>query len=473
MAKLQPTRAAYASPFIFAPHLQGHFPPKSSGMPRPTRIFQRSTGLIRSIILLVILLTAGSAQAQPADAALYSAGEKVFKGNCASCHKPDKDMTGPALKGARGRWEGKGDIYGWVRNSQTLVKGGNAYANELFTKWNKSVMTPMALTDGDIDAVLYYADNYVAPAPKGGAPVVDGAPAPEAPMWPWLVVVGLLLAVVSLSLGGVRKSLTNAVNEAEGRQPTGDSTAWQRLYDWAGNNKIFASVIGLSLVTWLLVSGWYWALTIGVYGGDTVEHYKPEQPILFNHTLHAGKADKNNLAINCQYCHNSAEKSKHAGIPSASVCMNCHKAVAQGRSDAGTKEIQKIYAAVGWDPEKLAYTGKEDPIEWVKVHNLPDHAFFSHAQHVAVGKLECQECHGPIDEKMDVAEQWAPLTMGWCIQCHNEKEVKMAGNGYYDEMMVRLKENEKLGHRELKEYLEDEKITVKELGGWECAKCHY
>ncbi|MBK9076803.1 MAG: c-type cytochrome [Flavobacteriales bacterium] len=443
-------------------------------MPRPTRISPRSTGLFHALFFLFLILFAGSARAQGADAALYGAGEKIFKANCQSCHKPHvKQATGPALKDARARWEGQGDIYAWVRNSQTVVKSGNAYAQKLFGEWNQ-IMTPQALTNEEIDAVLYYADNFVPPAPKGGdQPTPVGAPAPEAPMWPWLIVVALLLAVVTLSLGGVRKSLTSAVREAEGQRPIGDRTGLQRLYHWAGDNKIFASVIGLSLVTWFLVAAWYWALTIGVYGGDTVEHYKPEQPILFNHTLHAGKADKNNLAINCQYCHSSAEKSKHAGIPSANVCMNCHKAVAQGRSDAGTKEIQKIYAAVGWDPEKLAYTGKEDPIEWVKVHNLPDHAFFSHAQHVAVGKLECQECHGPIDEKMDVAEQWAPLTMGWCIQCHNEKDVKMAGNGYYDELMVRMEANEKLGHRELKEYLEDEKITVKELGGWECAKCHY
>jgi len=138
----------------------------------------------------------------------------------------------------------------------------------------------------------------------------------------------------------------------------------------------------------------------------------------------------------------------------------------------GAAGFAKIYAAVGWDPAKQEYTGKQEPVRWTKVHNLPDHVYFNHAQHVAVGKLECQECHGPIDEKMDVAEQWAPLTMGWCIDCHNTKEVKMAGNGYYDEVMARLEDSD-LGHEALKEYLEDEKISVKELGGWECAKCHY
>jgi hypothetical protein len=225
-------------------------------------------------------------------------------------------------------------------------------------------------------------------------------------------------------------------------------------------------------VVFIVLKLWDAAWVIGVYGGDEVEHYKPEQPILFNHTLHAGKVEAGNLAINCQYCHSSAEKSKHAGIPSTNICMNCHTAVEEGRSPEGTKEIAKIYAAVGWDPATKQYTGKTEPVKWVKVHNLPDHAYFNHAQHVAVGKIECQECHGPIDEKMDVAEQWAPLTMGWCIDCHNQKEVKMAGNGYYDEVMARLNETD-LGHSELKKYLEDDKISVKELGGWECAKCHY
>ena len=225
-------------------------------------------------------------------------------------------------------------------------------------------------------------------------------------------------------------------------------------------------VIGLFITTLILIQLWNWAFRIGVYGGPTVEHYKPEQPIAFNHTLHAGA---NNLAIHCVYCHSGAEKSKHAGIPSANVCMNCHKAVTEGKT-TGTAEIKKIHDAIGWDG--TAYSGAQKPITWIKVHNLPDHVAFSHAVHVSVGKIECQKCHGPIDTEMTVAEQWAPLTMGWCIQCHNETEVQMAGNGYYDEIHRRLKETD-LGQEELKQFLLDEKITVKELGGWECAKCHY
>ena len=433
-------------------------------MPLLARISERSTGLFQLSLALFLFLSAPAAFAQPD-------GKKLFTGNCASCHKPDKDFTGPALKGAQARWEGKGDIHAWVRNSTAVIKSGNPYANELFAKWKNVLMTPQALTDEEIDAVFAYVEAY-APPQDQGPKVPDSAPAPvDENNWIWLIVLALLFLVVGISLAGVKRGLNNAIREADGLEPEPELTRMQRFGQWAGQHKVFMSFVGLFIFCWLTVKGWDALWVIGVYGGDEVEHYKPEQPIKFNHTLHAGKADKGNLAINCQYCHSSAEKSKHAGIPSTNVCMNCHKAVSEGRSAEGTAEIQKIYKAIGWDGKE--FTGKEEPIRWVKVHNLPDHAFFSHAQHVAVGKLECQECHGPIDEKMDVAEQWAPLTMGWCIQCHNEKEVKMAGNGYYDEIMTRLNEDEKLGHRELKQYLEDGKITVRELGGWECAKCHY
>jgi hypothetical protein len=150
--------------------------------------------------------------------------------------------------------------------------------------------------------------------------------------------------------------------------------------------------------------------------------------------------------------------------------MNCHKGISKGRTDEGTADIQKIYDAVGWDKENQAYTGEEKPIKWVKVHNLPDFAYFNHSQHYVVGEIECQECHGQVQEDYTVAEQFSPLTMGWCLDCHNNTQVVMEGNGYYDEIHERLVEN---GKEELKKYLEDGAITVRDLGGWECAKCHY
>lgn len=439
-------------------------------MPLVSRISKSSPGLLNATLAFILSLSVTAASAQ-ADKATYAAGEKVFKGNCASCHKPDKDMTGPSLKGAKARWEGKGDIHAWIKNSQAVIKSGNPYANELFAKWNKSVMTPNAISDADIDAVLYYVDNFVSKSPTPGPGTAGATPAAERKAgddtyWQWFLITALILLIVVLSLGGITHQLKNAALEREGKPTEPERSVWGRITHWAWSNKGWASVLGLFIVVWLILLAWDWAFEIGVYGGDKVAHYKPEQPIAFKHALHAGK---DNLNINCQYCHSSAEKGRHAGIPSANVCMNCHKAVSEG-STTGTAEIQKIYDAVGWDGKN--YTGKETPIKWIKVHNLPDHVYFSHQQHVSVGKIECQKCHGPVDTEFDVAEQWAPLTMGWCIQCHNETEVQMAGNGYYDEIHRRLTETP-MGNKELQKYLEDEKITVRELGGWECAKCHY
>ncbi len=438
-------------------------------MPLLPRFSKSFTGLLHATLAAFLLLSSGSLRAQ--DKALYASGEKLFKANCASCHKPDQKMTGPMIKGAKAKWEGKGDIYAWVKNSQGYLKTGNVMATAIWEEYKPTIMTANAVSDADIDAILYYADNYKPPVAATATAPTSTTPEPgKHTAWQWLLIVVLLLLVVVLSLGGVKHQLANAKREREGLEPVKERSIWGNICHWAATHKTWASFVGLFLFCWVVVMAWDWAINIGVYGGDAVAHYKPEQPIKFNHTLHAGK-----MAINCQYCHSGAEKSKHAGIPSASVCMNCHKAISSGTT-TGTEEIAKIYHAVGWDPEKAAYTGKEDPIKWVKVHVLPDHVAFSHATHVAVAKLECQKCHGPVDTKMDVAEQWSSLTMGWCIQCHNETEVPQmaagaAPNGYYEEIHRRLTQTP-LGQQELRNYLKDEKITVRELGGWECAKCH-
>jgi hypothetical protein len=125
--------------------------------------------------------------------------------------------------------------------------------------------------------------------------------------------------------------------------------------------------------------------------------------------------------------------------------MNCHNAIKKE-----SPEIQKIYKAIETDT----------PIEWVRVHNLPDLAYFNHAQHTNVGGIQCQQCHGEI-EKMEVVQQRSSLTMGWCIDCHRKTNVNAKDNAYYDKL-VELHKSE--GGKELK---------VANIGGLECSKCHY
>ena len=151
---------------------------------------------------------------------------------------------------------------------------------------------------------------------------------------------------------------------------------------------IIVGIIVLTLVTGLFARGLH---LVGVQQG-----YSPEQPIAFPHKVHAG-----DNKIPCLYCHSAARTSRHAGIPSNNVCMNCHSML-----EKQTVEIEKLQEAA---QEKRA-------ISWVKVHNLPDFVYFNHSQHVLSG-VACQRCHGPV-EQMTRLEQTAPLTMGWCIECH-------------------------------------------------------
>ena len=217
-------------------------------------------------------------------------------------------------------------------------------------------------------------------------------------------------------------------------------------------------------------------------GVGVVEKYQPDQPIAFSHEIHAGLN-----GVDCNYCHSSAKNSAHSGVPSANVCMNCH-AVVKGGDDEAKNEIGKIWKSFGLDIETDDFdwnkvdTYNQTPIEWVRVHNLPDHAYFNHAQHVTVGGLECQQCHGNMQEKtvgqVATAEELnkidynikdgiefdhPTLTMGWCIDCHRQKEVNMEENDYYTEMHKNLKEK----------HGTEEGFTVDMIGGLECGKCHY
>lgn len=423
-----------------------------------------SQGLLRVLkpigLVLLMSVTVGIGEISAQD------GEKLFKANCSACHKINGNMTGPALAGVEERWEGKKELlYQWIKNPAAVKELGDPYVKKLLAEWEpkSGLMTAQAVSNEDIDAILaYIANPPVKEQPKDV--VAEPVPVADPTLSPvWLLIVGFILLVLIFSLWGVRGSLTdlnNAMRKNEGLEPIVVESFSDRTKSWLGENKVFVSILGILVTVYFVVAGYEALMDIAVYQG-----YTPEQPIKFNHTLHAGTNE-----VACVYCHHSATKSKHAGIPSANICMNCHKGISEGQTEEGTAEIQKIYAAVGWDADAQAYSGEEQPIKWVKVHNLPDHVYFNHSQHYVVGQIECQECHGEIQEDYTVAGQFAPLTMGWCIDCHNKTEVVMADNGYYDEIHERLKE---YGKDELKEYLEDGTITAKELGGWECSKCHY
>jgi len=293
--------------------------------------------------------------------------------------------------------------------------------------------------------------------------------------WLWYIIIGLFL-VVTLAVASVKKNLKKIAGESEENLEKVGPLGSVRAYLWRNFNYSF--FFGFVIVISILVMGYKGcSRNIGVFDG-----YKPDQPIAFSHKIHAGQ-----LEVECVYCHNSVEKSKHAGIPTTNVCMNCHKAVSEGPT-TGTEEIAKIYEAAGFDANTFKYSGETKPVNWVKVHNLPDHVYFNHSQHVVVGGLDCKQCHGDmaketvakvmtieelnaIDEN-DIKFTRPTLTMGWCIECHGQKEIDIQSDGvseYYKEIHDRLKGDKNTYTK----YLEDDKITVAELGGWECAKCHY
>ena len=268
----------------------------------------------------------------------------------------------------------------------------------------------------------------------------------------------MIIALFLLTLVYLLTSLKNKLKESIGQETeTIPETLINQFNLFVSENKnvVFVSVAALIVVLKFTYDA---MLGVGVY-----TNYMPEQPIAFSHKVHAGEN-----GVDCNYCHSSARHSKHSGIPSANVCMNCHTYINEGPS--GKAEIQKIYDAVGFDPDSKTYIEEyeQKPIKWVRIHNLPDLSYFNHSQHVVAGKVECQTCHGPVEE-MEVLYQHASLTMGWCIECHNKKEIDLASTGYYEEIHNRLKSRADV-HNNI---LEDDKVTVKELGGWECAKCHY
>jgi mono/diheme cytochrome c family protein len=392
----------------------------------------------------------------------------TFKANCAVCHTlTDQKLTGPGLKGIADRAP-KGDwLFNWIKNNEKVIKSGDPYAVKIYNDNGKAAMSVFegVISDDDIKGLVEYIKNPPVevkpqgPVASAGAEQGQEAEGGISPLYIVLAVIVILALLIAI-LRGVRISLRNITNKKEGKEEEPARTFWEETKIWVGNHRRFAAVCVIILVTIGMKGCWNELFHIGVYYDyRTDKGYKPEQPIKFSHKIHAG-----DNAIDCRYCHNSVEKSRHAGIPTVNVCMNCHKGISTGPT-TGEKEIAKIYAAAGFDAKNQKYDeSKANPIKWIKVHNLPDHVYFNHSQHVVVGKIDCANCHGNVKE-MTVAEQRVPLTMKWCIECHRKTEVAMEGNAYYDKLHEALKEKYKGKHMK--------NFTVAQMGGIECGRCHY
>jgi mono/diheme cytochrome c family protein len=387
----------------------------------------------------------------PSDPAVISAGEALFKQNCTVCHAVNDRVVGPALRDIHVRrplpW-----IISFVQNSQKVIQSGDDYAVKLYNEYNKTQMTSFDFSNEEITSIVAYlkaestkpTETAATTTTAADGQVAQGGGSGVPSEYINIILIGLLvvLALILLVLVLIVSVLTKYLAQKDDLDEE-DKDVVQNKFDLGktlkGNTFMgFAVFIFTAIVLKSVIDGLF---TVGVQQG-----YQPAQPIAFSHKLHAGQ-----MEIDCNYCHTGVRTSKSANIPSPNICMNCHTVIQNVGGQTGmSPEIQKIYNAID----------NNQPIEWVRVHNLPDLAYFNHSQHVKVGGLECQTCHGEIQE-MDVVYQFAPLTMGWCVNCHRETQINTKDNAYYDKLV------------ELHEKKSKKPMTVEDNGGLECAKCHY
>jgi cytochrome c551/c552/cytochrome c553 len=350
---------------------------------------------------------------------------------CKACHTiGGGKLVGPDLQGVTERYD-EAWLIKFIQNSQELINSGDPIAVKVFEENNKIPMPPNNLTDDQVRDILLYIEN-------GGK-------------------------VAESEVGETKQEVAEAVVEEE---ESTELLAEMKREDARHLQATFIAMVVLMLlalfdllVTKIIKQKWIPIVILiiaVIISGEVIfieatnlgrqQYYQPEQPVWFSHKVHAGQNQ-----IDCKYCHFTADKSMHSGIPPVAVCMNCHNQVKKGKV-TGEVEIAKVIDA---------YNNGE-PIEWVKVHNLPDHVYFNHSQHVNVGKMDCTECHGDV-AKMDEIIQVNDLSMGWCIDCHRTKEVNFA-NKFYDQY--------KQLHEEIAKG-EKSKVLVTDVGGEDCQKCHY
>jgi len=429
-------------------------------------IKSKKTNFRFALLLILSFFILSSAHA--ADAVK---GKEIFTNNCTSCHMLGSVLVGPDLTGVKSRWKDEAKLIAFVKNSQEVVKSGDSYASALFDKMNKVIMPPQPLTDDEIKDALEYANAGSSPQPEQAQAVVStpqpttmpngdaGTPVPSPVNSETtslgmsytmsviiLATITVILLYVIYLLSRTRANVTRVQWEKEHPGEELPAGRWERIGEkwgkkwkgiFSGMNPYFvvSAIFGIFFVIWV----WQWydrAQDLGLQIG-----YGPEQPVKFSHRLHAGQ-----YGIKCQYCHTGVEKSKEANIPSVNICMNCHKGIKSG-PQYGKDEIAKVISA---------YENKR-PIKWVRIHNLQDFVFFSHQQHVVAGKLQCENCHGKVQD-MERVNQQTTLEMGWCVNCHRETKVHTE-NPYYAKTYDFIQSHKK--------------YTVAQLGGLECARCHY
>ena len=413
--------------------------------------------LLKRIILVTLLLPTLSIS-QEVD---IQAGKSLFNTNCAACHQLNRKAVGPALSGVSEKYD-KEWLYSWIKNGTQMIKDGDPQAVAIWEEYNRAVMTNYPqFSNEQIDNILAYTD-YTPPPPV--TTVLDTAQVSsqgsDLSINIILVVSIVIFTILIVMLFLVQRTLLKIANASGVKIEPEPKKRLKPLWKLVIENQFLMFIV---VVGFLLSSAYFsygYLMQIGIDQG-----YAPIQPIHYSHKIHAGANQ-----IECKYCHSSARVSKHSGIPALNVCMNCHEYIADynGEEDLEngytkdfyTKEIKKLYTAVGWDEENQVYTGNTQPVKWVRIHNLPDFVYFNHAQHAQVAKVECQTCHGPVEE-MEIMYQYSPLTMGWCIDCHRESNVDK-NNEYYQKV-----------HDELSKKYGVEELTVAQLGGIECAKCHY
>ena len=416
------------------------------------RVTARTKSAI-AVILFIVLSFTNHLHAQD--------GKALFQANCASCHAVNKQLTGPALAGVEDRWASDPKMLrSWIRNNKAVIKSGYPYAVNLYSQYKIPMNIFSNFSDKDIDAILTYIKSVPPDGGGGGSgtPVVDAAAEAQSIHDKNLIfgIITLVLAIVAFTLLQVNGNLRKLAADKDGVPALEPIPAWR--------NKTYIMMGTLVLFT---IGGYY--TVQGAIGLGRSQNYEPEQPIYYSHEVHAGVNQ-----INCQYCHIGVYQGKQATLPSVNICMNCHMAIneyngktkltrADGKEVNGTAEIQKLYKYAGFTKGQPWDAANAKPIPWTRIHNLPDHVYFNHQQHVVAGKQACQNCHGEIT-KMGEVYQFAPLSMGWCINCHRNTAVNFKGNGFYS-IYEKYHDDIKAGKMD--------SVTVEAIGGTECQKCHY